>query len=195
MDDHERTIVREAISHLAEQTRSAQRCVESLANLFESMRRELYPQQASRLWYVLNQITGLERVPLYPTDPDSKWPSGPENSYRWHFMEHPLPTYGLRRLASSIDELSELLSGQKIEDVAESKGYQSYADVERNQSMEFMNRYVGVPRVIPVSQPLMDAMKAAVDSLPQMDSPERKEAFKTMPDVDTGGEYLGDISK
>jgi hypothetical protein len=182
MNDHERTIVREAISHMAEQTRSAQRCIEVLANLFESMRRELYPQQASRLWYVLNQIPNLQRVPLYPTDSESKWPSGPGNHYRWHFMEHAMPAYNLRHMADLVDELSELLSGQKIEDVAQSNGHEAY--------MEYMGRYAGIPRAVPVSQPAMDAIKAAADSLPQMDSPERKDAFKNMPNVDTDGDYL-----
>jgi hypothetical protein len=125
MTDHEQQIVKRALSYASQEVRAAQRCVEVLANLFEDMRHELYPHQASRIWYILNQIPNLERVPMIPLpDGEKAWPSSNQR-YRWHFMTFP-SNYEMRGLADQMDELSELLSGVKIEDVAQSKGYESY---------------------------------------------------------------------
>jgi len=126
MEQHEREIVKRALSYASTEIRAAQRCVEVLANLFEDMRHELYPHQASRIWHILNRIPNLERVPLYPT-PDGKdaWPSSNQR-YRWRFIEHAMPSYECRHLADDLDALSEMLSGVKIEEVALSKGHESY---------------------------------------------------------------------
>ena len=126
MTDHEREVVKQTLSYASQEIRAAQRCVEVLANLFEDMRKELYPHQASRIWYILNQIPNLERVPMYPHPGGEKaWPQS-DQRFRWHFMEHTMPTFHIRQLADFADELSEMLSGVKIEDVAQSKGYESY---------------------------------------------------------------------
>jgi hypothetical protein len=126
MTDHEQQIVKRALSYASQEVRAAQRCVEVLANLFEDMRHELYPHQASRIWYILNQIPNLERVPMYPLpDGEKAWPSSNQR-YRWHFVEHARAEWHFNNLARDMEELSELLSGVKIEDVAQSKGYESY---------------------------------------------------------------------
>jgi hypothetical protein len=126
MTGHESQIVKRALSHASNEVRAAQRCVEVLANLFEDMRRELYPHQASRIWYVLNQISNLERTPMYPLEvlnqSDKGWKDDRNVRYRWHFIDHAMPMFDLRSLADQMDELSELLSGVKIEDVAQSNG-------------------------------------------------------------------------
>ena len=119
---HEIQIVKRALSHASTEVRAAQRCVEVLANLFEDMRHELYPHQASRIWYVLNQISNIQRILLSP--PVDKWPSQ-NGRYRWVFMDWPA-NFDMRNLVRDMEELSELLSDVKIEDVAESKGHESH---------------------------------------------------------------------
>lgn len=133
MTSHERELIHQAFSHQSQEIRAAQRAVEVLANLFESLWRELYPHQASRVWHILNHISGLERIAISPPPPDNEpMINSASLSYRWSWMEHALPTYGMRRLADNLDELSELLSGEKIEEVAEGKGHESY--------LEYMNK-------------------------------------------------------
>lgn len=125
MTEHETQIVKRALSHAQTEVRAAQRCVEVLANLFEDMRHELYPHQASRIWYVLNQIQNLECVAMnMPHEKEKAWPSANQR-YRWVFMDRPA-NFEMRNLAQDMEELSELLSGVKIEDVAQSKAHESY---------------------------------------------------------------------
>jgi hypothetical protein len=120
MTEHETQVVKRVLTHASTEIRAAQRCVEVLANLFEDMRHELYPRQASRIWYVLNQIPNLERVPYYAQSKPESF-SQANQRYRWHFMEHAFHSYDMHNLANDMEELSEILSGVKIENVAESK--------------------------------------------------------------------------
>jgi hypothetical protein len=143
MTEHESKIVKRTLSYASQEVRAAQRCVEVLANLFEDMRRELYPPQASRIWSLLNHIPNLERVPMYPTEvlkqSDKGWCDDRNVRYRWHFVEHVMPMFNMRSLADEMDELSELLSGVKIEDVAQSRGMESYQQYMRSEVLPIPN--------------------------------------------------------
>ena len=160
MTDHEREIVKRALSYASKEIRASQRCVEVLANLFEDMRRELYPQQASAVWHVLNRIPNLIRIPMDPPldGKESTWPQS-NLRYRWVFMEHGMVAYEMHQISNAIEELSEMLSGVKIEDVAQSK------------AMEVHERYVNSQRFIP-------SMNVPASILRDLDTPDTVDTIK-----------------
>lgn len=170
MTDHEREVVQRVLSNASQKVRAAQRCIEVLANLFEGIRRELYPQQASRVWYVLNQIPNLERIPLYPLPDDKKWSSGADQHYHWHFMEHTLPSYEMKHYAEDIEELSEMLSGVKIEEVAESKGHEAYLRYMTGTTMPLVS-----------SNRMRDAREAVEELMTQTKGKEKTDGTKPEP--------------
>ena len=126
MTDHERQLVHHALSAASHELRAAQRCVESLANFFESIRHEFYPHQASRIWHILNRIPNLNRIPLYPPPKGEEPLMQASQRFRWYFDEGALPYYQAMHGQSMINELSELLSGVALESIAESKGHESW---------------------------------------------------------------------
>lgn len=164
MTDHEREIVKRALSYASKEIRASQRCVEVLANLFEDMRRELYPQQASAVWHVLNRIPNLVRIPMTPPldGKESTWPQS-NLRYRWVFMEHGMVAYEMHQISNAIEELSEMLSGVKIEEVAESKGYESYLRFfDQNERIKF--GFTGFKEMTPErGNPYLDEMLKSPD--------------------------------
>lgn len=72
---------------------------------------------------------------------ESTWPQS-NLRYRWVFMEHGMVAYEMHQISNAIEELSEMLSGVKIEEVAESKGHEAY--------IEYMSRQVRMTPVIPM---------------------------------------------
>lgn len=134
MTDHEREVVQRVLAHAGQEVRGAQRCVEVLANLFEAIRFELYPEQASRIWYVLNQIPNLRRMPLYPPAKGEERIIASSDHYRWFFEESAFHAWDLRRLSDSVEELNQMLSGVKIEDVAQSKGHERHEQFIRQMA-------------------------------------------------------------